>query len=92
MPAEQGGDLKSLILSFSFLFSNIPTCTSVIEHEIDAGEAAPIRQRFYRAPEVKQNILEGDVQYLLENGLAKLFNSGLTPHKFLEGKCPFYMD
>ena len=29
----------------------------------------------------KKKILEGEAQYLLENGLAKLFHSGFTPHK-----------
>ena len=28
----------------------------------------------------KKTILEGEAQYLLENGLTKLFHSGFTPH------------
>ena len=71
MPVEQRGDLESLISSFASLFSDVPTCTNVMAHDIDVGEAAPIRQRFYRGPPVKQKILEDEVQYLLDNGLAK---------------------
>ena len=71
MPDSQRDVLKSLIFSFSSLFSDTPTCTNLIEHDIDVGDAAPIKQRFYRVPLVKQKILEGEVQYLLDNGLAK---------------------
>ena len=71
MSEKQRNELKSLILSFSSLFSDVPTCTNVMEHDIDIGDAAPIRQRFYRVPPAKQKILETEVQYLIDNGLAK---------------------
>lgn len=63
--------MKSLIFEFSSLFSDIPTCTSLIEHDIDVGDAQPIRQRFYRVSPDKHQSLEDSVRYLLDNGLAK---------------------
>ena len=71
MSEKQRVELKSLILSYSSLFSDVPACTKVMEHDIDVEDAAPIRQRFYRVPPAKQKILETEVQYLIDNGLAK---------------------
>ncbi len=56
---------------FPSLFSDTPSCTHLIEHDIDVGDAEPIRQRFYRVSQDKQRHLEAEVKYLLDNGLAK---------------------
>jgi len=40
--------LSKLILSLPSLFSDTPSRTHVIEHDIDIGDEKPIRQRFYR--------------------------------------------
>lgn len=71
LEGRQREQLKSLIFEFSSLFSDIPTCTSLIEHDIDVGDAQPIRQRFYRVSPDKHKSLEDSVRYLLDNGLAK---------------------
>ncbi|KAL2095958.1 hypothetical protein ACEWY4_008106 [Coilia grayii] len=39
---HQQVELKALILEFSCLFSDTPSCTCLIEHIIDVGEANPI--------------------------------------------------
>ena len=62
--------LKSLIYEFSSLFSDTPTCTNVIEHDIDVGDTKPIQQRFYRVSPDKRKSLDSCVQYLIDNGLA----------------------
>ncbi len=52
----------------------------MISHDIDVGEASPIRQRFYRVSGERKKILEGEVQYLLNNDLAeKSFSSWTSP-------------
>lgn len=53
------------------LFSDIPTQTHLIEHDIDVGDAEPIQQRFYRVSAQKRTQLEEEVQYMLDNGLAE---------------------
>ena len=42
----------------------------MIEHDIDVGDAKPVRQRFYRVSLDKRKSLDSSVQYLLDNGLA----------------------
>lgn len=71
LSGEQREELKSLISEFFSLFSDTPTCTNVIEHDIDIQGARPVRQRFYRVPLEKRKSMEASVQYLLDNGLAK---------------------
>ena len=52
---SQQADLSEVIKSFPCLFGDTPTQTHVIEHNIDVGDAQPIRQRFYRVnPEKKK--------------------------------------
>lgn len=68
---SQKGELIKLIHEFPELFGDVPSRTHLIEHDVDVGDATPVRQRFYRAPRVKQQALEAEVQYLLDNNLAK---------------------
>ena len=43
----------------------------MIEHDIDIGDAKPIKQRFYRVNADKRNYLEAEVDYMLKNGIAE---------------------
>ena len=72
----QRQELRELFDEFMMLFSDVPTQTDVLQHDIDVGDAEPIRQRFYRVPLEKRGVLEKEVQYLLENGLAEPSFSG----------------
>lgn len=62
--------LSKLILSFPSLFSDTPSCTHLIEHDIDVGDAQPIRQRFCRVSPEKHEQLESEVKYMLEHNIA----------------------
>lgn len=65
----QQTDIIKLINSFLGLFSDVPTCTQVLEHNIDVGDHPPIKQSAYRVNPVKRKIMESEVKYLVENGL-----------------------
>lgn len=67
--------LKDLILSFPSLFSDTPSRTNLLEHDIDVGDSTPICQRFYRSSPGKQEQLEKEVKYMLENNIAVPSNS-----------------
>ncbi|KAI2645271.1 Retrovirus-related Pol polyprotein [Labeo rohita] len=66
----QNKDLTQLLMEFPGLFSDVPTRTHLMQHDVDVGDAQPIRQRFYRAPVSKRKALESEIQYMLENGIA----------------------
>lgn len=57
------------------MFSDTPTCANLIEHDVDVGDAKAITQRFYRVSPEKRKILDSEVDYMLENGLAVLSTS-----------------
>lgn len=67
---SQREQLINIIDSYPSLFSDTPSRTCLIEHDIDIGDSQPIRQGFYRMSPEKQEILHSEVQYMLNNGLA----------------------
>lgn len=71
LPDSQRDDVVSLIESHPTLFQDVPTRTSVLEHHIDVGSAAPVKQHAYRCPVTKREIMKKETTYLLENGLAR---------------------
>lgn len=74
------GDLNSHLSHLSdqqrcdvvqFIFSIVPSCTTVLHHDINVGDAAPIMQHSYRVNSVKWNVMNSEVEYLLKHGFAK---------------------
>lgn len=68
---EKRNQLVALIKEYPSLFSDTPTQTHLIEHDIDIGDAKPIKQKFYRVSEEKKQQLDTEVKYMLENGIAE---------------------
>lgn len=64
-----------LVESYPNLFSDVPSGTSVIQHDIEVGNAVPIKQHAYCCPVGKREIIKCEVNYLVENGFAKKSNS-----------------
>ena len=67
---DKRNQLVGLIQAYPGLFSDTPICTNLIEHDVEVGDAKPIAQRFYRVSPEKRQILDSEVDYMLENGLA----------------------
>ena len=62
------------------MFSDTPTRTTLIEHDIDIGDADPIHQRFYRVSSEKLRGLDVEVKYMLESKIAEpSFSSCASP-------------
>ncbi len=64
-------DLSKLIGLYPCLFNDTPTQTHVIEHDIDVGDAQPVKQRFYRVNPEKRKYLEAEIRYMLDHGIAE---------------------
>ena len=60
-----------LIQGYPCLFGDVPSRTNVLEHDVDVGDAEPIRQQFYRINHEKCKFLDAEVRYMLENGVAE---------------------
>ncbi len=63
--------IKELISAFPSLFHDFPSCTTVLQHDIDVGNAVPAKKHAYRVNARKRSVMKTEVEYLLENGLAK---------------------
>ena len=61
--------LESLIDSYTQLFPDVPCQTGKIYHDVDVGDASPIKQYPYRMSPLKKKYLQKEVQYLLDNNL-----------------------
>uniref|UniRef100_A0A673M0U5 Integrase catalytic domain-containing protein n=1 Tax=Sinocyclocheilus rhinocerous TaxID=307959 RepID=A0A673M0U5_9TELE len=68
---HQKNYLIQLISEFQCSFKDVPTLTNVLHHDIDVKDARPIKQHAYRVNHVKRSVMRQEVDYLLENGLAK---------------------
>ena len=55
--SDQKKGLILLINRFLSVFQDVPSRTSVLEHDVDVGKAVPIRQHSYRANSKKREIL-----------------------------------
>ena len=64
---EQEADMVELIHNFPCLFGDVPTCTTVLQHDIDVGDAKPIKQHPYRVNTMKRSVMKQEVAYLLEH-------------------------
>lgn len=68
---EQQKDLIKLINDFPSLFTDVPSQTSVLKHNIKVTTSVPIKQHPYRTNATKRALMKQEVDYLLEHGFAK---------------------
>lgn len=68
---DQCDDIIELIRSYPTLCNDVPSRTNILRHDFDVGSGAPIKQHAYRCLLIKREIMKREVEYLLENGLAK---------------------
>lgn len=64
-------DMMSVLNSFKSIFSDVPTETNVLEHDIDVGDTKPIKQHAYRVNPEKRALLRTEVDYMIKHGIAE---------------------
>lgn len=67
---EQRLDIEMFINTSPKLFGDIPSCTTVVEHDSNVGNAMPIMQHTYRVNMTKREMMNMEVDYLLQHRLA----------------------
>ncbi|XP_033761567.1 uncharacterized protein LOC117343335 [Pecten maximus] len=65
----QREEMKGLINENIHLFPDVPNKTTVLFHDVDVGEATPIKQHPYRLNPVKAKIMSDEIQYMLDNDI-----------------------
>lgn len=77
---SQKQDIIQLIGDFSVLFNDVPTQTSVLQHDINVNDSLPVKQHAYRANMYKRAVMKEEVEYLEKHGLAvPSFSSWSSP-------------
>ena len=69
LPPDQKAMLSAVIYKRRSIFPDVPSRTNVIEHDVDVGDAKPIKQHPYRLNPLKAEIMDKEIQYMLENDL-----------------------
>ena len=83
---SRGAELTELIRRYPAIFGDAPSRTHLVEHDIDVGDASPIRQRFYRVSNDKSQVLDKEVKYMLQHGIAESSSSSWASPCLLVGK------
>ena len=69
LPLAQRKELAEVITQYREVFPDVPSKTNLIEHDVDVGDSAPIKQHPYRVSPMKKELLDKEVQYMLENDI-----------------------
>ena len=72
---SQRQDLEKLLLEFEHLFPDVTTRTDHIYHDVDFGNAHPIKQHPYRLNPSQKKYLKEEIKYLHEKDFIEPSNS-----------------
>ena len=62
-------EMTQLVLDFTELFPDIPSRTECMFHDVDVGDAIPIKQHPYRVNPIKLQFLRKEIEYMLQHGI-----------------------
>ena len=72
VPPDKRVPLIELLLKYKSVFLNAPNRTNVLMHDVDVGDACPIKQHPYQINPIKLEKLRQEVQYMLEKDIIEL--------------------
>ncbi len=79
-------ELCQLLRRFPELFGDVPSRTDWMQHDIDVGNAKPIKQRFNRVGPETQELMEKEIKYMLDHNIAVPSSSDWASPCLLVGK------
>ena len=66
---SQATEIETLIQRNLSLFPDVPSRTDAVCHDVDVGNAVPVKQHPYRVNPEKRRVLQQEVEYILKNDL-----------------------
>ena len=69
LPSFERKELSEVINQYREVFTDVPNKTNLIEHDVDVGDSAPIKQHPYRVSPRKKQLLDKEFQYVLKNDI-----------------------
>ena len=89
-------EMGQLLKHFQQVFGEVPKCTTCICHDVDVGEASPIKQHLYRVNLMKLEQMRKEVDYMLKNRIIESSSSNWSTPCVLvpksDGTLHFYTD
>ena len=79
LPLVQRKELAEVITQYREVFPDVPCKTNLIEHDVDVGDSAPIKQHPYIVSPMKKELLDKEVQYMLKNDIIEEIQSKSSP-------------
>ena len=96
LPVARQEELFGRLSQYPAVFGNAPGLTHLISHDIDVGEAQPVKLPPYRVNPQKQLLVEKELEYMLQHGLIKRtysqWSSPITLQPKPNGKVRFCID
>ena len=83
LPSVQRKVLAEVITQYREVFPDVLNKTNLIEHDVDVGDSAPIKQHPYRVSPMKKELLDKEVQYMLKNDIIEESQSNCSSAKLL---------
>ncbi|XP_068203707.1 uncharacterized protein [Palaemon carinicauda] len=68
---DKATSLTMIINYYKDLFQDVPRRTNILEHDVDVGEASPIKQSPYKLNPFKRDIVKDEVKYMLDHRLVE---------------------
>ena len=72
---QEQAEMTDLIMKYHHLFPDVPSRTDFVYHDVDVGNALPIKQHPYRVNQIKAKQMQKEVEYMLENDIIEYSNS-----------------
>lgn len=69
LTTSQCDDLFALLNEFKDLFPDVPGRAQGMYHDVEVGDAKPIKQHPYRVGPLKSEIMRKEIDYMLENNI-----------------------
>ena len=69
LPPPHRNELAAMVEEYKDLFSDVPGRARGMSHDIDVGDARPIKQHPYRVGPEKKAILSKEIAYMLKNNI-----------------------
>ena len=96
LEVEQSRELLRLVERYPSVFRTVPGRTSLVVHDIDVGDATPVKLPPYRVNPHKQRLLEDELGYMLRHNLIERayseWSSPVTLQPKPGGKVRFCVD
>ena len=72
LPSSKQQDILGLVSDFGTIFPDVPGKTTAALHDIEVGDASPIKQHPYRLNPIKLQHLKKEIKYMLDNDIIEL--------------------